>query len=240
MFDIGFTELLVIGVVALIVVGPKDLPGMFRTLGRFTARARSMAREFSQAMNEAADSTGAKDIASTLKSATNPKSMGLDALNKAADGFEKWDPAKALRDQQEADAATKTPQLSEERAEVARKIHAATAKAATDLQAVEAATETADVAKPTKTTAKKSPPVKKSTGKGAAGKGTAAKAATAKAKTTKAPAAKKPAAKKPAAKKPAAKKPAAKATAAKKAPAKKTPAKTTTAAKASAPKASDA
>jgi len=47
-FDMGMSELLVIGVVALIVVGPKDLPGMFRTLGRFTARAKSMARELDQ------------------------------------------------------------------------------------------------------------------------------------------------------------------------------------------------
>ena len=42
MFDIGWTELLLIGIVALIVVGPKDLPVMFHTLGRFTAKARGI------------------------------------------------------------------------------------------------------------------------------------------------------------------------------------------------------
>ena len=58
MLDIGWSEFLVIGVAALIFVGPKDLPVMFRTLGRFTARARAMAREFQKAMDDAAKSTG--------------------------------------------------------------------------------------------------------------------------------------------------------------------------------------
>ena len=109
MFDIGWTELLVIGIVALIVVGPKDLPGMFRTLGRFTAKARGMAREFQRAMNEAADESGMKDAAKGLKAAASPRSTGLDALNKAADSFEKWDPAKAAKS-----AAKKPPQNAAE------------------------------------------------------------------------------------------------------------------------------
>ncbi|MGP3696198.1 Sec-independent protein translocase protein TatB [Rhodobacter sp. NSM] len=94
MFDIGWSELLVIGVVALIVVGPKDLPEMFRTLGRVTAKARNMAREFQRAMEAAADETGVKDVVKDVKNVTSPRSMGLDAMKEAADRFEKWDPMK--------------------------------------------------------------------------------------------------------------------------------------------------
>jgi sec-independent protein translocase protein TatB len=94
MLDIGWTELMVIGVVALIVIGPKDLPEMFRTLGRFTAKARGMAREFQRAMETAANEAGVKDIAKDLKNVTSAKSLGLDAVKDAATKFEKWDPLK--------------------------------------------------------------------------------------------------------------------------------------------------
>lgn len=94
MFDIGWTELLLIGIVALIVIGPKDLPEMFRTLGRFTAKARAMAREFQRAMEQAANEAGVADVAKDLKDVTNPKNMGLQAVKDAASKFEKWDPLK--------------------------------------------------------------------------------------------------------------------------------------------------
>lgn len=90
MFDLGWSELLVIGVVALIVVGPKDLPKMFRTLGQITAKARSMAREFSRAMEDAADQSGVKDVARDLRGMTNPQGMGLDEFN----NLKNWDPLK--------------------------------------------------------------------------------------------------------------------------------------------------
>lgn len=84
MFDLGMGEFMVIGVVALIVVGPKDLPIMFRTVGRYVGKAKAMARDFSRAMEAAADEAGVKDIDKTLKAAVNPKAMGLDALRDAA------------------------------------------------------------------------------------------------------------------------------------------------------------
>lgn len=95
MLDVGWSELLLIGVVALIVVGPEDLPRMFHALGRMTAKARAMAREFSSAMEDAAKQSGIKDATSGLeevRSLASRKSLGLDALDRAASRFEKWDP----------------------------------------------------------------------------------------------------------------------------------------------------
>ena len=46
MFDIGWDELLLIALVALVVIGPKDLPAVLRTLGQWMARARNLAGEF--------------------------------------------------------------------------------------------------------------------------------------------------------------------------------------------------
>jgi len=83
MLDLGWTELLLIGIVALIVVGPKDLPVMFRTIGRFTGRMRAMAREFTRAMDDAADASGAKDIARDLRGMSNPRAAATKGFRKA-------------------------------------------------------------------------------------------------------------------------------------------------------------
>ncbi len=66
-FDIGLGELLVISVVALIVIGPKDLPNMFRSVGRFTGRMRAMADDFRRTLESAADDAGVKDLQSDFQ-----------------------------------------------------------------------------------------------------------------------------------------------------------------------------
>lgn len=90
MFDIGWTELLIIGIVALIVVGPKDLPGMFRTLGRFTGKARAMARDFQRAMEQAADDSGVKDMARDFREAASSHDFGTDDLRDLGRDPKKW------------------------------------------------------------------------------------------------------------------------------------------------------
>ena len=53
MFDIGWSELVVIGVVALIAIGPKELPGVLRMVGQWLGKARRMASEFQGQFQEA-------------------------------------------------------------------------------------------------------------------------------------------------------------------------------------------
>lgn len=53
MFDIGWSELVVIGVVALIAIGPKELPGVLRMVGQWMGKARRLASEFQGQFQEA-------------------------------------------------------------------------------------------------------------------------------------------------------------------------------------------
>ncbi|MDJ0638227.1 MAG: Sec-independent protein translocase protein TatB [Paracoccaceae bacterium] len=144
MFDLGFAELLVIGIVALIFIGPSDLPGVFRSMGKFTGKIRRMAREFSRAMEEAADEAGVKDVAKTVRGAANPTKMGLNSLNEAAEKFENWDPVKSTKEA--ASKGPKTAELSEERAEQAQKIRDNAAKKANERVAAEKAEADAEAA----------------------------------------------------------------------------------------------
>ncbi|SFG48139.1 Sec-independent protein translocase protein TatB [Sulfitobacter dubius] len=205
MFDLGWTELLVIGVVALIVVGPKDLPVLFRRVGQFVGKAKGMAREFSQAMNDAADESGMREVSSSLnkslKTATNPLGSAMDEVKDATRSLTNFDPD------------SETGKLAAQKAEDVKKIQASTARAAAERKQREAA-EAMTQAEAAEAKLSDATPAE-------AAKPAAKKAAPAKPAIEKAPAAKKPAVKKTAAKKPAAKKPATKKPAAPKPAAKK-------------------
>ena len=80
MFDIGWSEMLVIAIVIIVVVGPKELPGMLRTFGRTTSKLRVMANDFRKQFDEA------------LKEAE------LDDVRKLADDVRSLNPANQVRD----------------------------------------------------------------------------------------------------------------------------------------------
>lgn len=58
----GFFELVIVGVVALVVVGPKDLPRLMRMAGRFVAKARKLAGEFTAAFDQMAREAEMEDL----------------------------------------------------------------------------------------------------------------------------------------------------------------------------------
>ncbi len=83
MFDIGWTELLVIAVVLIVVVGPKDLPPMIRAFGKMTANFRKMAGDFRTQFDEALREADMDDVRKTISDAQklNPTNALRDAIN---------------------------------------------------------------------------------------------------------------------------------------------------------------
>jgi sec-independent protein translocase protein TatB len=83
MFDIGWTELLVIAVVLIVVVGPKDLPPMLRAFGKMTQRARKVAGEFRAQFDEALREADLDEVRQTLADAQklNPVNTLREAMN---------------------------------------------------------------------------------------------------------------------------------------------------------------
>lgn len=78
----GLTEFLLIAIVALIVVGPKDLPRMMRQIGQFVARGRAMANEFRSAFDDIARQAELDDLRKEIESLKheNAVSQAVDDL----------------------------------------------------------------------------------------------------------------------------------------------------------------
>ncbi len=83
MFDIGWPELLVVAIVLIVVVGPKDLPRMLRTFGRTTGKLRAMAGDFRRQFDEALKEAELDDVKTVIDSARsmNPASNIKKHLN---------------------------------------------------------------------------------------------------------------------------------------------------------------
>jgi sec-independent protein translocase protein TatB len=91
MFDIGWGELLVIGIVALVAIGPKELPTVMRTVGQWTAKLRRMAAEFQNQFHEAMREAELADLKKQVDDMTTEvRSYGsFDPVSEVRREFEK-------------------------------------------------------------------------------------------------------------------------------------------------------
>src|SRR6188474_3819532 len=96
MFDIGWSELVVIAVVALIAIGPKELPGVLRTVGNYMGKIRRMASEFQGQFQEAMREAEVADL-----------KKSVDEMTDAAKGFTDFDPLASVK--KEVDSFTADP-----------------------------------------------------------------------------------------------------------------------------------
>ncbi|MEP3233204.1 MAG: Sec-independent protein translocase protein TatB [Hyphomicrobiales bacterium] len=169
MFDIGMQEILVVAVVAIIVVGPKDLPGLLRSGAKYVGQLRNMARDFQGQMNEAIKEADLADLKNL-----NP----LDDVKGSIDNY--MDSARAFDEPDEDYIAEGEALASEVQGE------------AIDAGPPPAKAKPAAKKPAAKKPAAKKPAAKKTTAKKPAAKSTAAKPA-AKKTASRAKAAKKPA-----------------------------------------------
>lgn len=89
MFEVGWTEMLVIAIVMIVVVGPKDLPKMLRTFGRTTSKLRTMAGDFRKQFDEALKEAELDDVKGLVDDVrklnpTNEIKQALSPMQKAA------------------------------------------------------------------------------------------------------------------------------------------------------------
>lgn len=107
MFDIGWSEMFVIVVVALVVIGPKDLPRLIREVGRWTAKARSMAREFQRSFDDMVREAELEDIRKTVEQA-RPSNLSR-TIRDAIDPEGELDEAFVLEEEKRKGQATGQP-----------------------------------------------------------------------------------------------------------------------------------
>jgi sec-independent protein translocase protein TatB len=103
MFDLDWSKMAILAAVALIVIGPKDLPRVLRTVGQWTGKARAMAREFQNSIEELARESELESLKKDVeKAVTLDVAAELDPdgeLKKSIEDVQSlssFDPAKEL------------------------------------------------------------------------------------------------------------------------------------------------
>jgi sec-independent protein translocase protein TatB len=90
MFDIGFSELLVIGVVALVVIGPERLPRVARTLGHLAGRLQRYVADVKADINREIELDELRKMRDSMQKAASEMQTSVDSeLGKAADDLNK-------------------------------------------------------------------------------------------------------------------------------------------------------
>jgi sec-independent protein translocase protein TatB len=115
MFDFGLSmgELMVIAVIALIVVGPKDLPKMLRTIAKFVTRLRGMAGEFQRHLDAAIRESGIDEVKKEVRNMTN-FTVTADVGKKMSEEFKRQgDEIKTMLESPEKPTEKKAPELAE-------------------------------------------------------------------------------------------------------------------------------
>ena len=103
MLDIGWPELLVVAIVLIIVVGPKDLPPMLRAFGRTTKKLRGMANEFRGQFDEALREAELDDVKKTFDDARKAQPDAEHSrCGQSAEGYGEFHPFGHRKDRQRA------------------------------------------------------------------------------------------------------------------------------------------
>jgi sec-independent protein translocase protein TatB len=106
-FGIGYTEIFLVAVVAIIVIGPKDLPRVLRAFGKTIAKMRGMAREFQGHLDSAMKEAGLDDVKKEFNNLKNVNPMEPVKKDLAAETKKQEDDFKKLFG--EAPAASSDP-----------------------------------------------------------------------------------------------------------------------------------
>ncbi len=89
MFDIGWQEIIILMLIALIVVGPKDLPRIVKTAGQWMGKARGYARDFQRSIEEAADATEIDAIKKEIDETNRELANARRDVNEGADAVKR-------------------------------------------------------------------------------------------------------------------------------------------------------